>query len=248
MKKIFFALLILPYIYGCDSEEAPDCFKTAGNIIQQEIIVADFNKILIYEGVELIIKQGATQQVIIESGGNLIDNVSVVVENNKLIAKDNNGCNLVRDYGLTKIIITSPNIIEIRNSSEQAVRSEGILTYPTLTLLSEDYQSDYLNIGDFHITVNNTKVSVTSNGISNFYIDGKTTNLFIGFYAGDSRFEGKNLITDNVKFTHKASNDILVNPQVKLEGDIYSYGDVRSFNQPATVNVTEHFRGRLIFE
>jgi len=248
MKKIFFTLLILSFIYGCDSEDAPDCFKTAGNIVQQEISVDNFNKILIYEGVSLVIKEGATQKVILESGSNLINDVSVVVENNRLIAKDNSGCNLIRDYGLTKIIVTSPNIVEIRNSSEQAVRSEGTLTYPNLTLLSEDYQSDYLNIGDFYITINNTKLGVTSNGISNFYIDGETTNLSVGFYAGDSRFEGKNLRADNIKIAHKASNDILVNPQVKLEGNIYSYGDVRAFNHPATVNITEHFKGKLIFE
>lgn len=248
MKKIGLLLIMLIAITGCNSEDAPDCFKTAGEIVQQELELAGFNKILIYEGVELIIKEGPTQKVILESGTNLIGNVSLEVINNQLIAKDNNGCNLVRDYGLTKIIVTSPNIIEIRNSSEQSVRSEGILTYPNLTLLSEDYQSSYLNVGDFYISVNNVKVSITSNGISNFYIDGQTTNLTIGFFAGDSRFEGKNLIADNVNIIHKSSNDILVNPQLKIEGAIFSLGDVRAFNQPAIVDVTEHYHGRLIFE
>ena len=64
-------------ITGCDSEDAPDCFKTAGTIIQEEITVANFDKILIYEGVELIIKEGAVQKVIVESGTNLIGNVTV---------------------------------------------------------------------------------------------------------------------------------------------------------------------------
>jgi len=248
MKKIGILLIVLLAITGCDSESSPDCFKTAGTIIQQEITVANFDKILIYEGVELIIKEGATQNVIIESGTNLIGNVSVEVVNNQLIAKDNNGCNLVRDYGLTKIIVSSPNIIEIRNSSEQAVRSEGILTYPTLRLLSEDYQSDFLNVGDFYVSVNNTNLTIISNGISNFYIDGQTTNLNVGFFAADSRFEGRNLIADNVTVTNKSSNDMLVNPQLKIEGDIFSLGDVRAFNQPAIVDVTEHYHGRLIFE
>ncbi|PCI06858.1 MAG: hypothetical protein COB73_09260 [Flavobacteriaceae bacterium] len=248
MKKILILVFALTLITGCDSESAPDCFKTAGNIIQQENTVANFDKILIYEGVELIIKEGAIQNVIIESGSNLIGNVSVEVINNQLIAKDNNGCNLVRDYGVTKIIVTAPNIVEIRNSSEQSVRSEGVLTYPDLRLLSEDYQSDYLNVGDFYVSINNTNLTITSNGISNFYIDGQTTNLTVGFYAADSRFEGRNLIADNVNITNKSSNDMLVNPQLKITGDIFSLGDVRAFNQPAIVEVTEHYRGRLIFE
>ena len=248
MKRIFILLVTFTFIYGCDSEDAPDCFKAAGNIIQLENTFPSFDKILIHEGVSLVIKEGATQKVVIESGSNLIENVSVTVVNNQLIAKDNNGCNLVRDYGLTKIFITSPNIVEIRNSSEQDIRSEGTLTYPTLRLLSEDYQSNYLNIGDFYLTVSNTNLSITANGISNFYIDGQTDNLNVGFFAGDSRFEGKNLTATNVNVTHKSSNDMLVNPQEKIEGDIYSLGDIRAFNQPMIIDVTEHYRGRLIFE
>ncbi|MDC9724009.1 MAG: DUF2807 domain-containing protein [Urechidicola sp.] len=123
-----------------------------------------------------------------------------------------------------------------------------MLTYPTLRLLSEDYQSNFLNIGDFHITINNTNLSITANGISNFYIDGQTNNLNVGFFAGDSRFEGKNLLAENVNITHKSSNDMLVNPQEKIEGNIYSLGDVRAFNQPTTIDVTEHYHGRLLFE
>lgn len=248
MKKLFYILLILTITSGCDSEDAPECFRTAGNIIQEEITLPSFDRILIHEGVELLIKEGDTQMVVVESGANLIGNVTVEVVNNQLIAKDNNGCNLVRDYGLTKIIVTSPNIVEIRNSSEQAVHSDGTLNYPTLRLLSEDYQSSFLNIGDFYVTINNTKLSITANGISNFYISGQTTNLNVGFFAGDSRFEGKNLIATNVNITHKSSNDILVNPQEKIEGDIFSLGDVRAFNQPAIIDVIEHYHGRLIFE
>lgn len=248
MKKFLKILLITVLFSGCDSENAPTCFQTAGNIIQQEIITTNFNKILINERVELIIKEGTIQNVIVESGANLINNVDVQVVNNQLIVTDNNSCNIVRDYGLTKIYVTSANIVEIRNSSELAVRSDGILTYPSLRLLAEDYQSDYLNTGDFHVSINNTTLSITSNGISNFYINGQTTNLTIRFFAGDSRFEGGNLIATNVNITHKSSNDMLVNPQDKIVGDIYSLGDVRAFNQPSTVDVTEHYHGRLIFE
>lgn len=40
---------------------------------------------------------------------------------------------------------------------------------------------------------------------------------------------------------------MLVNPQVSISGNIYSLGDVISFNNPATIDVTEHYQGRLIF-
>ena len=247
MKSYIKYLTIITLFFSCNSKNAGDCFQTAGTIIQQEFTVANFDKILINERIELIIKEGATQKVVVETGENLLNNIDIQVVNNQLITTNNNKCNFVRDYGLTKVYVTSPNITKIRNSSEQAVRSNGVLTYPSLKLVAEDFQSNYLNVGDFYLSVNNTQLTITSNGISNFYIDGQTTNLNVGFYAGDSRFEGKNLIATNVKITHKSTNDMLVNPQAKIEGDIFSLGDVIAFTQPAIVNVTEHYQGRLIF-
>lgn len=248
MKKLLNILFVLTLIYGCDSEDAGNCFQSAGTITQKEISVASFEKILIYERVELILKEGPTQKIIVESGKNLISDVVVEVINNQLIVTDNNTCNFVRDYDLTKVYVTSPNITEIRNSSERPVRSDGVLTYPSLKLLAEDYLSDYLNAGDFYIEVNNTTLVIVANGISNYYISGSTTNFNITFAAGDSRLEAQNMIAQNIKIQHKSSNDMLVNPQEKITGDIYSLGDVIAFNKPAVVEVTEHYKGKLIFE
>ena len=247
MKNFLKYCFVLCLFYSCNSEDASNCFQTAGTTIQQEFEVATFNKIIVNERIELIIKEGVDQQVIVETGENLMNDIKVSIENNTLVLTNDNTCNFVRDYGNTKIFVTSPNLILIRNSSELAVRSDGILTYQTLQIIADDFESDYLNVGDFHLTVNNTTLRVTSNGISNFYLDGQTTNLTVGFFAGDSRFEGENLIATNVIITHKSSNDMLVNPQVSISGNIYSLGDVIAFNNPATIDVTEHYQGRLLF-
>lgn len=241
-------ILVLICFTACDSEDAGNCFQTAGNSIQEEVPMESFNRILINERIELIIKEGPTQKVVIETGKNLLNDIKLEVVDNQLIATNNNTCNFVRDYGLTTIHVTSPNITEIRNSSELSVTSDGLLTFPTLRLLSEDYLSDYLNIGDFNISVDNLTTSIVSNGISNFYLNGNTANLAVNFAAGDSRFEGENLTAKNIRLIHKSSNDILVNPQEKITGNIYSLGNVIAFNKPATVEVTEHYKGKLIFK
>lgn len=247
MMKKFLYIVCFVLVFACDNEDASDCFQTAGTTIQNEIEVAAFNKVLIYEGVELIVREGAEQKVVIETGRNLMNDITAEVSNNQLILKDNNSCNFFRDYNITKVYVTSPNITEIRNSSQFPVRSEGTLTYPNLRLLSEDYQSDYLNSGDFYMTVDNDELLITANGISNFYIDGSTSKLTVGFFAGDSRFEGQNLMANEVVITHKSTNDMLVYPIDIIRGSIYSYGDVVAYNQPTTVNVEELFQGKLIF-
>lgn len=248
MKHLLKSCLFLFLITSCDSEDAGDCFQKAGTIEQYEISVSAFNNILVNERIELIIKEGPTEKVILETGKNLKNDIIIEVIENQLIATNNNTCNIVRDYGITKVYVTAPNITEIRNSSELVISSDGVLAYPNLTLLAEDWQNDYLNLGDFDIEVNNTSTRVVSNGISNFYIKGNTTNLNITFAAGDSRFEGENLIAANVRVSSKSTNDILINPRDKIEGDIFSLGDVFAYNEPAIINVTEHYKGKLIFK
>ncbi len=45
----------------------------------------------------------------------LMNDIKISVEGGRLILKNENGCNLTRDYGITKIYVSSPNLIEIRN-------------------------------------------------------------------------------------------------------------------------------------
>ena len=236
-------------VFTCDSEDVGDCFQTSGNIIQQEISVGAFTKILVNRDVELILKQGLEFEVIIETGKNLMNDVEAKVVGDELQLTNNNTCNYVRDFGITKIYVTAPSITEIRSSTQYDVSSEGILDYESLKLVSEDFNvPDSFTVGDFRLDVNLTTLRITTNNISSFYITGQTENLFVGFFAGAGRFEGENLIAQNVDVFHRGSNDIIVNPQQSLTGELRSTGNLISKNQPPVVDVEVLYTGRLIFE
>ncbi len=152
MKNIIYVALILLFA-GCDSENGWDCTQKAGAIVETEFPVKPFTKILVWERIKLYVKQGDIQKVVVETGENLMNDVEVTVTDGKLEIRNNNSCNLVRDYGLTKVYVTSPNINEIRSSTGLPVESIGVLRYPSLTLLSEDqYNEDQYHIdGDFKL-------------------------------------------------------------------------------------------------
>lgn len=247
MKKII-CICCLITIFSCNSEDAGDCLQTAGTIIQQEIDVPPFNKILVNKKVALVISQGPTQKVIIETGENLMPDIEVQVLDNQIILTNHNTCNFFRDYGITKVYITSPNISEIRNASELNVTSEGLLRFPNLFLESAGIGNTYLAVGDFNLIVENSKVTVLSNGISNFYLSGKTKELTIYFASGDTRLEGKNLISEDVTILQVSSNDILIHPTKSLKGSIHSVGNIISFNKPPIVEVDVLSKGKLIFK
>ena len=248
MKKlIYIASFFL--IVACDSENAGDCFQKTGAIIQQEVTVNAFGKIVVNRDIELIIKEGTEQKVIIETGKNLINDVEASVVAGKLTLTDNNLCNYVRGYGITKVYITSANITEIRSSTQYDIQSDGILTYPSLTILSEDFGApDTFTNANFKLQIDNESFRVVFNNLSNCFISGKTNNLNITFAAGTSRFEGRDLIAQNVQIWNRSSNDMIVNPQESIKGLISGTGDVISVNKPAVIEVEEVYKGRLIFE
>jgi hypothetical protein len=248
MKKLAYILSLIILI-ACDSESAGDCFQTKGAAVQQEVVVTSFEKILVNRDVELIVKEGIDYEVVIETGENLLNDVKAIVIDNELQLSDNNTCNYLREYGITKVFVTAPNITEIRNSSQNEVSSNGILNYNNINLICEDFNAPgSFTVGDFRMQLNSSRLSVGSNNISSFYISGQVDDLFIGFYSGAGRFEGENLIADNIYVYHRGSNDMIVNPQISLTGELRGTGNLISINNPPTVEVEQLYTGQLIFD
>lgn len=248
MRHILTAFFLV-FILSCDSENANDCLQKTGDIVREEMVVDVFDKILVNRDIEVIIKDGSIQKVEIETGSNLINDVEANVVDRKLILTDNNTCNFVRGYGITKVYVTSPNITEIRSSTQYEIRSDGVLTYPNLSLFSEDFSApDTFTNGNFRLQIENETLRITFNNLSNAFISGTTNKFYVGLFAGTSRVEAGALVAQNVEISHRSSNDVIVNPQASISGVIRGTGNVISLNRPPLVEVEEQYKGRLIFE
>lgn len=244
LSGIFLVLL------GCNNESVPDCLQNSGDLIREEVTVDDFDKITVFENVSLVVKQGDVQQVEIETGEYLRDEVSAVVEDGRLLLRDTNDCNYFRDYGMTTVYVTSPNISEIRGSTGLSIKSDGVLSYGSLALISESYinpESETTD-GEFDLEVDSESLSVLVNGIAYFKLGGNTVDLSLNIAAGDSRIEADGLRAQNVTVNHRGSNDMFVNPQLSIKGTIRGTGDVICKNRPDIVEVEEIYKGRLLFE
>jgi len=246
---VFYALFILIFLSSCNSENAPDCLQNAGDLTRVQIEVPEFSTITVFENLNLVLKDGTEQLVEVESGEFLINEISAVVEGDRLVVRNENGCNLFRDYGLSTVYVTSPNITQVRSSTGLLISSDGPLTYPNLSLVSESFNVPEAETtdGSFDIEVANQSVSVVVNGIAYFKLRGTTDAFNVTVAAGDTRIEAETLEAQNVLLNHRGSNGVFVNPQQRISGVIRGYGDVISFNRPAAVEVEEIFEGRLIF-
>ena len=246
MKQLFYILLVVTFI-SCNKENAWDCIQTSGTPIIQELTLDPFDKIRVNRDIELVVKQGQDYKVEIQTGENLLSDIEVLVVDNELQLSDLNTCNFVRDFGLTKMVVTTPVLKVIRSSTQYLTSSEGVLTFEDLSLISENYNSGYISSGDFNMTVNTQNLRVVANNLSGFTISGSTETLTVGFYAGLCAFNGADLIAQDVTIFQRSSHDIIVNPQQSLEGEIRSVGDVISVHTPPVVEVEEYYIGRLLF-
>jgi hypothetical protein len=249
MRKLIYMLLAVALL-SCNGENVPDCFQNAGDIIERDFELETFTKITAFPRIQLIIIDGPVQKVTLQTGEYLLEDVEVKVIDGRLELTNNNACNLTRDYEITKVFVTSPNLTRVRNASGITVRSEGVLSYDNLRLISEDFnqEGDVNTNGNFQIDVDCNTLRVDVNNLSSSFISGTVTNLVLKYYSGDARFEGRNLIAQDVDIFQRSSNDMIINAQQSLIGEIRSTGDVILVNTPPIIEVEQFYTGQLIFE
>lgn len=242
MKKII--ILFLIFVLGCSKPS--DCIESAGNEVVKDFSVASFDKIKIYKGINLIITQGNIQKIEVKTGENLMSDIDIKVEDNMLILKDNTTCNWVREYGQTTIYVTTPTLTDIFCKTEKTISSNGILTFPIIRLNAIDL-TDGPATGDFKLQIENNQLVIETNNIANFYISGKTKDFQANFYEGNGRIEAANLLADNINVFHRGSNDMILNPQIKMTGKMVSTGNIICKNPNVINEVVALFNGKVIF-
>lgn len=250
MKKLAIVLLVVFTVLGegC-GPDSPDCFQASGDIETVRLEVPEFSSITVFENIELVVRYGPVQEVVLETGANLRSDISAEVVEGTLELRDSNSCNYFRGYGRTTFYVTTPDLRVLRSSTGWPIRSDGVLPFTDLSLVSESFNNPgaLTTDGSFDLEVDVERLQIVSNGIAFFKLQGRAGQFSITIAAGDTRVDAMDLVAESVQVSHRGSNDILVKPLQRISGLINGYGDVLSYGRPPEVAVEETFRGRLIF-
>lgn len=231
---------------SCNNDAAPDCFKNKGNTISYEVPVGEFSGINVSEGIEVVVKEGSSAKVVIETGENLRYNISAEVIGSELYLKNSMSCNWVRDYNTTTIYVTTPALTKIYSASQFAVRSQGVLHFPQLTLQSGLFAETAS--GSFEMQVDCENLTIEDNQSSYYLLSGTASNLTVSLYAGDARFDGSGLSVQKAYVFHRSTNDIILKPQQEVKGTIYSTGNLVLKSQPLLVGVQQLYTGHVVYQ
>lgn len=238
---LFLALTFL----GCNSEEGLDCFKKQGTQTTKVIFVEGFTKINISEGIELTVKQADEQTVKVVAGKNLINDIKLEVIEGELKVTDENGCEILRNTSIAHIYVSTPSLEKIYSSSQFSIYSDGVLTFPELTLESGIIEDTSASI--FELEIDNDILRINDNVSSVFRIKGKTNQLGVNFWGANGRLEAENLQAAEVYINHRSTNDMIVYPVEKVSGSIRSTGNLVLKNIPPIIDVEQLYTGHIVY-
>ncbi len=227
-------------LHGCDSPDAFDCAKKAGDLVEEEVILEEFDRIFIYDNIQLHIASGAPQKVTISGGKNLIPDVNFSLEGKDLTITNGNSCNWTRSYDPIIVTVTTDHLTEIESGGFGLVKSMNTLNFDELFLESKD------GSGDFEVSVDVNDLIVINNSISNIRVSGNAGYLSIGHWYNDGRFDGSDLVVNNILVTQNGVNDIFINATEQITGRLTSRGNVFYFGNPKVVDVAISGTGQLV--
>lgn len=255
MKNLFFLAIA---IISISLTSCQDIIRGEGMVVTETFELDDFDKIELKASYDVIIKQGTTQEVVVEGQQNLIDRVELNVSGSNLELDLQNGS--YRNMDL-KVHITVPTLEKVFNNAsgditieefeaedlEFLIKGSGDINATDIIIVSDKMIMDVDGSGDMELDdLVADEVDAFIDGSGNLEVkDGSTKELEIK-NTGSGDMKLFDLQSDDCKVTSKGSGDTKVNAMDTLDVELTGSGDVKYKGNPSTVDVVDTGSGDVI--
>jgi len=197
------------------------------------------NKLILHADMDMEITESNDSIIIISGPAPIIEKIEIANNDGELTIDYTKSGSWM--YDKPQFQFRMPKIEEI-----ELYAFNNITCSDTLRASNPYIYSD--GTGDIYLNINNQKLDVYGNNISNFYVSGKTENLSI-FCKYASSFKGAGLVANSVTVDSYCSNDQIVHPVDSLICKVRLSGNIYYVNSPAEliVNKEEGATGRVIY-
>lgn len=241
MRKILFLPWFLSALFvSCNNEDAPDCFKSAGDIVKESRELSSFDQLMIEDNFQIEIIQDSIYKVEIEAPKNIIPKLETSVESGVLYISNKNTCNFVRSFKpKLQLKIHAPWIREIQNRGTGDIRSPQTLFFPYLKIENRHAAG----VVDLDI-IGDSVFSYTQTGVADVILKGAVIKAEL-FNQGLGSIEAAALQTQELYINNSSINDITGYCSGYLFAINYFSGNITVFGQPVQKDIFQNGNGNI---
>jgi len=190
--------------------------KPSTKVVKENRNLSGFSQIQTYSSIDVYIKQGDKESVIVETNEEFQKQVLTSVEGGKLIIKTK-GC--INNPDKFNLYITVKNLSDIRSAGSGDIESQGVLKFPKLNFRLN-------GSGDLDMNLDSKTVSLEVNGSGGVELEGKIDDLDMHIF-GSGDIEIATIDYNSVLLSISGSGDVKLLGTAKLFNvDIVGSGDI----------------------
>ncbi|MEM9887386.1 MAG: head GIN domain-containing protein [Bacteroidota bacterium] len=196
-----------------------------GNVKKETRNVASFDEISVEDGLNVYIRMGSRQEVIVEADENILDLIETEVSGDRMRAYVSKS---VRNAKEMNIYVTVTALEALSSSGGSDVFSKGTIKLDELYIKSSGGSDISLNLDVDYL-------KCETSGGSDAKLIGAAKKIELSC-SGGSDFEGKELIVQKAKVRTSGGSDSYIHVQDELDIQASGASDVYLFGNPKIVN------------
>jgi hypothetical protein len=221
MFRLLFLLGVVSTLNACMLNP---CVNSKGTPVRTAMKVSAFHSIALQSSLEVHLSQGADQSVVIEGPSDLVELVTLVVEDGTLSTRTEE---CIAYKGTFVVHIASPHW--------SGITVQGSGTVSSVTPLSaERFDLKVQGSGDLRLELDANRVETLIQGSGNIILSGTTGNLET-LIQGSGDVVASDLISENVTVKVMGSGNVDVHCNGMLNATILGSGDITYRGSPLKI-------------
>ncbi len=217
---------LITLLFACSlSFLAAQSVTGSGEVIEQERSVGAFTAIEISKGVDLFIRQGNSQQVVVKADDNLIDLVSTEVDGRTLRIRTQGS---MRRVTALDVYVTVTDLERIEASSGSDVKGESKLEVERLSL-------EMSSGSDVKLDLEARELSCRLSGGSDAELSGEVQIMEVVATGGSDLHAKGLLVSDKCVLNVSSASDAFIRVEGELEVEASGASDVTVKGNPNVV-------------
>ena len=229
------------FLCSCDKDHLNDCLKGTGSIITETRQASDFNRVDVYNNVNVIITQDSINTIMVEAGKHIIYGITTEISDGVLTIRNENKCNWVRSYSTTiAVYVHVKKLTIIQHHGSATISSSNSIECGTVDL-------NVWSSGDIKLAVEADNIySRQHSTVGDMALTGHSTYCYI-YNNGNAFTYETGLQVEQADIEQRGTGDVSVTVNRNMHVSIHESGNVYySGNPEITSSVTGS--GRLIHQ